>query len=218
MRAAAISSRTALPARSPIAIDGALDLAGDAFDAGQRVGYGHTEVVVAVGGEDYVVDSRDAGFDQAEDRGVLLGGGVADGVGDVDSGGAGLDGDGDHLEEELGIGAGAVLGGELYVFGKGAGEADRLGGLVEGLVAGDAELALEMEVGGGEDDVDTVGGGGLDGAGGGLNGLRVYSGRARRCESRGPRGRPLGWPRSRRRRRWRIRPRVHRRQGPRLVG
>jgi hypothetical protein len=94
---------------------------------------------------------------------------VSDGVGDVDGGGAGLDGDGDHLEEELGIGAGAVLGGELYVFGEGAGEADRLGGLVEGLVAGDAELALEMEVGGGEDDVDAVAGGGLDGAGGGLD-------------------------------------------------
>ena len=41
--------------------------------------------------------------------------------------------------------------------------------MVEGLVAGDAELALEMEVGGGEDDVDPVGGGGLDGAGGGLD-------------------------------------------------
>ena len=63
----------------------------------------------------------------------------------------------------------AVLGGELYAFGEGADEADRLGGLVEGLVAGDAELALEMEVGGGEDDVDPVGGGGLDGAGGGLD-------------------------------------------------
>jgi hypothetical protein len=34
------------------------------------------------------------------------------------------------------------------VLGEGAGEADRLGGLVEGLVAGDAELVLEMEVGG----------------------------------------------------------------------
>jgi hypothetical protein len=122
-----------------------------------------------MGGEDYVVDSRDAGFDQAEDRGVLLGGGEADGVGDVDGGGPGLDGDGDHLEEELGVGAGAVLGGELYVFAEGAGEADRLGGLIEGLVAGDAELVLEMEVGGGDDEVDAVGGGGLDGAGGGLD-------------------------------------------------
>ena len=128
-----------------------------------------------MGGEDYVVDSRDAGFDQAEDRAVLLGGGVAYGVGDVDGGGAGLDGDGDHLEEELGVGAGAVLGGELDVFGEGAGEADRLASLVEGLVAGDAELALEMEVGGGEDDVDAVGGGGLDGAGGGLGNLLLVS-------------------------------------------
>jgi hypothetical protein len=117
---------------------------------------------VAVGREHYVVDFRDAGFDQAEDRGVLLRGGVADRVGDVDGGGPGLDGDGDHLEEELRVGAGAVLGGELDVVGEGAGEADRLGGLVESLVAGEAELVLEMEVGGGEDDVDAVGWGGLD--------------------------------------------------------
>ena len=61
------------------------------------------------------------------------------------------------------------LGGEFYAFGEGAGEADRLGGLVEGLVAGDAELALEMEVGGGEDEMNAVGGSGLDGAGGGLD-------------------------------------------------
>src|SRR6202035_3222491 len=67
------------------------------------------------------------------------------------------------------VGAGPVLRGELDVFGEGAGEADRLSGLVEGLVAGDAELVLEMEVGGREDKMDAVGGGSLDGAGGGLN-------------------------------------------------
>jgi hypothetical protein len=77
----------------------------------------------------------------------ILGSGEADGVGDVDGGGPGLDGDGDHLEEELGVGAGAVLGGELDVFGEGAGEADRLGGLVESLVAGDAELGVPSEFG-----------------------------------------------------------------------
>src|ERR1700722_20336778 len=101
------------------AIDGALDLAGAAFDAGQGVGNGHTEVVVAVSREDYVVDSRDASLDQAEERGVLLGGGEADGVGDVDGGGPGLDGDGDHLEKELGVGSRAVLSGELDVFCEG---------------------------------------------------------------------------------------------------
>ena len=124
---------------------------------------------MAVSPEDYVVDSRDAGLDQAEDRGVLLRSGEANGVGDVDGGGPGLDGDGDHLEKELGVGSRAVFSGELDVFGEGAGEADRLGGLIEGLVAGDAELVLEMEVGGGEDEVDAVGGSGLDGAGGRLN-------------------------------------------------
>src|SRR6266851_10006426 len=51
------------------AVDGALDLAGSTLDAGDGVCDGHTEVVVAVGGEDDVVDARDAGFDHAEDGG-----------------------------------------------------------------------------------------------------------------------------------------------------
>ena len=84
------------------AVDGALDLAGTALDAGEGVGDGHAEVVVAVGGEDDVFDAGDAGLDHAEDGLVLGGGGVADGVGDVDGGGSGLDGDGDHLERNSG--------------------------------------------------------------------------------------------------------------------
>ena len=118
------------------AVDGALDLARAALNAGEGVGDGHAEVVVAVGGEDDVVDAGDACSDHAEDGGVLVGRGVADGVGDVDGGGSGLDGDGDHLDEEVGVGAGGVFGGELDVVGEGAGEADGFGGLVEGLARG----------------------------------------------------------------------------------
>jgi hypothetical protein len=72
MWAAAISSRAALPSWFTDAIDGALDLADAAFDAGQGVGYGRAEVVLAAGGEDYDMDFRHAGFDQAEDCGVLF--------------------------------------------------------------------------------------------------------------------------------------------------
>ena len=34
------------------AVDGALDLARTGFDGGQRVGYSHAEIVMAVGGDD----------------------------------------------------------------------------------------------------------------------------------------------------------------------
>ena len=118
------------------AVDGALDLAGAAIDAGERVGDGHAEVVVAVRGEDDRVGVGDVGADLFEERLVLGGRGVADGVGNVDGGGAGLHGDVDHLDEEVDVGAGAVLGGELDVVGVAAGEADALADLVDGLGRG----------------------------------------------------------------------------------
>ena len=48
---------------------------------------------------------------------VLLGDGVADGVGDVERGGSGVDGDLEHLAHEVEVGPGRVLGGELDVVG-----------------------------------------------------------------------------------------------------
>ncbi len=42
------------------AVDGALDLAGAGFDGGEGVGDGEAEVVVAVRGEDDVLDAGDA--------------------------------------------------------------------------------------------------------------------------------------------------------------
>jgi hypothetical protein len=158
------------------AVDGALDLSGSALDAGERVGYGHAEVVVAVGGEDDVFDAGHLGEEHAEGGGVLVGRGVTDGVGDVDGGGSGLDGDGDDLDEEVGVGAGGVLGGELDVVGEGAGEADGFGGLMEGLGAGDLELGFEVEVGGGEEGVDAGFIGRLDCMGGGFDVLALSTG------------------------------------------
>ena len=136
------------------AVDGALDLACAGLNAGEGVGDGHAEIVVAVGGEDDVLGARNLCEQHAEGGGVLVGRGVADGVGDVDGGRSGLDGDGDDLDEEVGVGAGGVFGGELDVVGEGAGEADGFGGLIEGLGAGDLQLGLEMQVGGGEEGVD----------------------------------------------------------------
>ena len=116
-----------------------------------------------------VVDAGDGALDELEERLVLVGRGVAHGVGDVDGGGSGLDGGGDHLHEEGGIGAGAVFGRELDVVDKGEGEPDGGGGLIESFFAADLELGGEVEVGGGEEDVDAGLLRGFDRARGGLD-------------------------------------------------
>src|SRR3979490_273203 len=110
MRAAAISSRAALPARSPMPL-----MVHSTWRAPPSMPA--RELATAIPRSLWQWAERimssipgTRALTRREDRGVLLGGGVADGVGDVDGSGAGPDGDGDHLEEELGVGAGAVLG------------------------------------------------------------------------------------------------------------
>ena len=131
---------------------------------------------MTVGGEDDGVDAGDASADVAEHSGVVVGDAVADGVGEVEGGGSGLDGDLADLDEKVGVGAGGVLGRELDVVDVGAGEGDHLRDLVEGLLAGDAELGGEMEVRRREKYVDAAALGRLEGAGGGLDVLAEGAG------------------------------------------
>ena len=51
----------------------------------------------------------------AEEATVLVGSGVADGIGNIERGGAGVDHGLEDLAEEAGVGAGGVLGRELDV-------------------------------------------------------------------------------------------------------
>src|SRR5207302_899192 len=93
------------------AVDGALDLPGAFLDRGQTVGDGETEIVVAMNAQYDLVDAAHVLLEVADGGGVLLGDGVANGVGDVDRRRAG----GDHLlddfREKLQLGAGRVFGG-----------------------------------------------------------------------------------------------------------
>ena len=136
------------------AVDGHLDLARAGLDRGQRVGRGEAEVVVAVDGDrglaaDEVHDPPDERPELGRDR-------VADGVGDVDRGRAGLDDRLVDLQEVVGVGARGILGGELdlgvaaQLLAAVADPADRLG---EGLFAGQLELVLEVDVAGRDEDV-----------------------------------------------------------------
>ena len=89
------------------AVDRALDLARAADHAGERVGDRQAEVVVAVGREDRLVGVRHPLEQHPDERAELLRRRVADGVGDVDRGGARLDRRLDHAAEEIVLGAGA---------------------------------------------------------------------------------------------------------------
>ena len=145
------------------AVDRDLDLARPGLDGGERVGRGEAEVVVAVDGDrrvppDEVDDAADEGPELGRDR-------VADGVGDVDRGGPGADDRLVDLEEELGVGPGGVLGRELDLGVAAellAAVADPADGLGEGLLAGQLELVLEVDVGGRDEDVEVGALGDLD--------------------------------------------------------
>ena len=97
------------------AVDGALDLPRPFVQGGQAVGDRQAQVVVAVDADDHLVDAADVLLQMADGGGVLARHRVADRVGDVDRGGAGLDGPLDDLGQEVQLGAGGVLGRELDV-------------------------------------------------------------------------------------------------------
>ncbi len=90
----------------------------------------------------------------AEHRAVLLGRRVADRVGKVDGGGALADGHLDTLAEKVEPGATRILGAPLHVVGEGLRAPHALADLLHRFLARHAELGLEVQVGGGEEDMD----------------------------------------------------------------
>ena len=79
------------------AVDRALDLPGAGLDGGQAVGHGQAQVVVAVDADHRLVDVGHALAERCDHAAHVGGRGVADRVGDVDGGGAGVDGRLDDL-------------------------------------------------------------------------------------------------------------------------
>ncbi len=90
----------------------------------------------------------------AEHRPVLRGHRVADGVGQVDRGGALLDRGLHHPAEEVGIGPAGVLGGELHVVGVPPRAPDGGAGPLDHLVAAQPQLLPHVQVGGGDEHVE----------------------------------------------------------------
>ena len=136
------------------AVDGDLHLAGAGLHRGQGVGRGQTQVVVAVDADDGA--GADTIDDLLRELAELCGDGIADGIGDVHGGGAGIDHGLVDLEQEVMLGAAGVLGAELDLcVGTQAlaRVADPLDRGLQGLLSRHLQLVLEMDVAGGDEEV-----------------------------------------------------------------
>ena len=151
-----------MPARSPMPLIGALDLADAGAHAGERVRHRHAEVVVAVRREPRLVGVRHPLAQHRDEREILVRDGVADGVGDVDRGGAGLDRGLHAAAQEIVLGAGGVLGRPLDVVGVVARARHRRDHHIEDLLRLHLELPLHVDRRGRDEGVDAAALGRLD--------------------------------------------------------
>ena len=97
------------------AVDRAFDLAGAAADAGDGIGRRQAEVIVAMAGDDGLIDIVDVVDEEGDLFAVLVREAVAGGIGDIDDGGAGGDDGFDHAGQVFVVGAAGVFGIEFHV-------------------------------------------------------------------------------------------------------
>ena len=106
--------------------------------------------------QDNVFDAGHGGAQMLEQRLELLRHRVADGVGDVDRGGAGLDHGGYDLGQKLGFGAGCVFRREFHVVARFTGHSHGLHGPPHDFLAGHFQLELAVNLAGGDEYMDTL--------------------------------------------------------------
>jgi hypothetical protein len=106
---------------------------------------------------------------RGEDPPDLAGGGITHSVGQVEGRGPRLGRDPQHLDQEVGLGADGVLGGELHVLEDGAGVAHGLVGGRQHLVAVHLQLGRPVDRAGGQEDVQPPVARRLERAGGDLD-------------------------------------------------
>jgi hypothetical protein len=97
------------------------------------------------------------------------GGRIANRVGHIDRGRAGFDGHAHHLDQEIAVRAGGVLGRKLDVVNQRAGQPHRFGGQVQRLLAADLQLVFQMQVARSQKNVNAGAVGKLQRAGGHLD-------------------------------------------------
>ena len=131
----------------------ALELLHACFHGCERVRDGESEVVVAVRGEGDLFELGAQFANLLEERRVLGGKHVADGVREVDRGRPGLHGGTADGGDERGIGSGCVLARELDLVDARAGALDRGRRSRDDLVGPEAKLLLHVQRAGREKDV-----------------------------------------------------------------
>jgi len=154
------------------AVDRHLHLAGPGPHREERVGHGQAEVVVAM---DAQHRTGHVAAEPLDEPAVLLGQGVADGVGDVDHRSARLVHALHHLAQERVVAAGGILRGELHVGAESPRLAHALHRLAQRLRAPDLQLVTQVDIGGGQEDVQARTHGADEGAGRGLDVLALGS-------------------------------------------
>ena len=127
----------------------------DDAEAVRRVGQSVTRPVVAVRAENRAVGVRDAPDHHPEERPDLVRRRVADRIGQVHGRCAFLDDRFDDPAQKVHVTASRVLGRELDIVGVLARTTHRVDGQVEGRFAGHAELTGQVQVGGGDEGVNT---------------------------------------------------------------
>ncbi len=170
------------------AVDGDFALAGAVQDTGNGVGGGHAQVIVAVGGEDGVLDAVHVVAQVFNLGAVFLRKAVARGVGDVHDRGAGLDDGFHHPGQEFILGPAGIFGIELNVFHIFLGILDGPDGPLQDFFPGGIEFILDVGIGRADSGVDAFVFGILQGLGGYVD-ILFY--RARKGADGGP-GHGLG--------------------------
>ena len=135
-------------------VDRALHLADAVLNSRQRVRDGQAEIVVAMRAQDGLVDVLHLAAKILDQQAVFFRRAVADGIRKIDGGCAGIDDGFGNLREEIDIGASGVFGGELDIVAKRPRVADALDGASESFFAGLVQFVFEVDVTGGEKDMD----------------------------------------------------------------
>src|SRR5215211_334244 len=143
-----------VPGPLSYAVDGDLDLRRPSLYAGKGVGHGEPEVVVAVHGEGDPSEVRYPLLQLAQEGRELGRRRVADGVGDVDDVGPGLDSRGHHLGKVPDVRTGGVHRRELHVLAEALRETHCLSSPLQYVLAVRAHLVLDVQIRGSDEGVD----------------------------------------------------------------
>ena len=137
------------------AINRAFDLAGALLHAGDRIGSGQSQVVMAVGGERGALDAADIFEQITHFCSVLVRQAIARGIGDVEHRGARLNGDLEHAGQELIIRPSRVFGVELYVFHEAFGQPHGRRRPVQNVFRRGLQFVTDVDLGDADAGVDT---------------------------------------------------------------